>query len=81
MTIDQFVINLANVVLNPLLKLLFAAALLYFIWGVFQYLLNADSDSGRSTGRQHILWGIIGMAIMAGAFGILEIASRTLLGG
>lgn len=79
MTIDQFINNLVRVVVNPLIQLLFAAALVYFIWGVFVYLKDSGNDASRTTGKQHMLWGIIGMAIMAGVFGILEITLRTLL--
>lgn len=81
MTIDQFILNLAEVILNPLIRLLFIVALVSFLWGVFVYIRDSESEEGRTTGRRHILWGIIGMAVMAGVFGIIEISTRTVLGG
>lgn len=80
MNVDQFISRLVTVVVNPLIQLLFAAALVYFLWGVFVYLRDSDNDASRTTGRQHIIWGLVGMAIMAGVFGIMEISLRTVLG-
>lgn len=80
MTIDQFIVNIANVILNPLIRLMFAAAVIYFLYGVFVYIKNADSEGDRKTGAQHILWGLIGIVIMMGVYGILELFTSTLLG-
>lgn len=79
MSIDQFIARLTTVIVNPALKLLFAVALFYFVLGLFQYLRDATNETSRTTGRDHIMWGLIGMAIMAGVFGIIEIATNTFL--
>lgn len=65
-------------ILNPFIGLLFAVALAYFIYGVFEFLANADSEDARTTGKSHMLWGIIGMFIMMGVFGIMQIVINTL---
>jgi hypothetical protein len=80
MTVNTFLANLANVILNPLIRLMFAVAVLYFIWGVFVYIKNAGSDSERQVGAKHILWGLIGLAIMMGVYGILEIFTGLITG-
>ncbi len=64
-------------ILFPLIALLTAIALLYFLWGLFQYVLNAESDEARSTGKKHMLYGIIGFVIMVSAYAIIEIATWT----
>lgn len=80
MTVDRFIMNIANVILNPLIRLMFAAAVIYFLYGVFVYIKNADSESDRAKGSQHILWGLVGIVIMMGVYGILEIFTNTLFG-
>jgi predicted permease len=65
-------------ILNPIILLLFAAALLVFLWGVMIYVKDSHSSEGRRTGGKHILWGVIGMAIMVSAFGILNLIVNTL---
>ena len=63
--------NLKSQILNPLIGFLFVLATLYFVWGVFQFIQNADSDTGRQPGRDSILWGLFGMFIMVAVFGIM----------
>ena len=65
-------------ILNPLIYLMFAVAILVFLWGVFQFVMNLESEDGRKTGAMHMLWGIIGMTIMVGAFGIIAIIKRSI---
>lgn len=64
-------------ILYPLIALLLAAALLMFLWGVFQYIANAEGDAARDTGRKHMIFGIIGFVIMVSALAILRIATNT----
>lgn len=67
-----------QVILNPLITLIFAAAVLIFLYGVFEYLKDSGSEDARSTGRSHMLWGIVGMFIMISAFGIMRVIMNTI---
>ncbi len=71
--VDQF----NQIILFPFLALLFAIALLVFLWGCFEYIKNAEDSKAHEQGRAHILWGIIGMLVMLVAFAILNIAAGT----
>lgn len=74
----QVVLNkVITVIVNPLITLMFAVALVYFLFGVFQFVQNADSEDAREPGKQHIMWGIIGMFIMVAVFGIIRIVLDT----
>ena len=76
--IATFVGRVNRYITNPLIILMFAAALLYFLYGLFQFLANADQPEARETGKDHILWGIVGMVIMFGVFTILHLIEKTL---
>lgn len=69
--------KIKTVILYPLISLMMAIALLVFLWGVFQYIANAEGDEARATGRRHMLFGIIGLVVMVSAYAILEIATGT----
>jgi hypothetical protein len=58
-------------ILNPLIFLLFALALLYFLWGMVRFIASGEEPEMRKDGRRHMFWGIIGMAIMLSVFGII----------
>lgn len=80
MTADQFVLNLANVILNPLIRLLFAVALVVFLWGIIEYIKGAGSPDSREQGTKHIIWGLVGLFIMVSVYGILTLFENTVFG-
>lgn len=68
----------AAIVLDPAVKLLFALAVLYFIFGVFTFIRRSGESDGRIEGRNHILWSTVGLFIMISVWGIIAIIQRTL---
>ncbi len=77
----EYVFNLLRkfneLILNPVIVGMFALAVLLFIYGVFKYVKNSDSDDERATGRRHMIWGIVGMFIMISVFGIIQVILNT----
>ena len=73
----DFVGRINNAILFPLISLLVGVALLVFLYGVYEYVLNSDNDSERQKGQQHMLWGIVGLVVMMSAMAILSIAANT----
>ena len=73
----SFADKLATVVVNPIIAILFAVALAYFLWGVAVFVGKSGESAAREEGKKHIIWGLIGMAIMVSAFAILRIALNT----
>ena len=69
--------SLEQAILFPLMTFLMGAALLMFLWGAYEFVQNAESDTGRETGRQHMLYGIIGLLVMLSALAIIRIAAGT----
>jgi len=61
-------------IINPIIGILFAFALVMFLWGVAKYLFNAEDETARSQGKNHMIWGLVGMFIMVSVMGIIDIA-------
>src|SRR3989344_4702843 len=62
-----------------LLPILVAIAFIVFLWGVYKYfILGADSDTERATGRQFALWGIIGFVVIFSVWSLVNLVSVTL---
>ncbi len=72
------VANIFRFVIDPLVKLLFAAAVFYFIYGVFKYIKDADDSSSRVDGANHVLWSTIGLFIMISVWGIIRMLQSTI---
>ena len=79
MSIVSFLNKLNELVLNPVIKLLFAVSFVYFIFGVIRFLSADASDKGgkRIEARNSILWGIVGMLIMFSVYGIIRFVLAT----
>lgn len=59
--------------LNEIIVVLFLLATVYFAWGVVDMIRGSGDPKKLESGRNHMIWGIIGMAIMAGAWGIITL--------
>ena len=74
---DQLMSNILANVVNPLVLLMVGLAVLYFLWGVFQFVYNAESPEERKKGGMNMLWGAIGLFIMVTAYGVLNLIIGT----
>mgnify|MGYP001568526203 CR=1 FL=1 len=46
-------------------------AVVYFFWGVGQFILNSGDQKMREDGKKKIMWGVIALFVMFSIFGIL----------
>ena len=69
---DTLILSVSDEILNPLIFFLMALASLQFIWGLIKYLKDSDNDEVRQDGKRHMIYGIIGLAIMIAAFGVID---------
>ncbi|MDD5721479.1 MAG: hypothetical protein PHT16_03495 [Candidatus Pacebacteria bacterium] len=75
---DGFIWNVDTMIINPLIGLLFALAIVYFLYGVFEFLSNQANEEKKTTGKNHMIWGVVGITIMMGVWTILGIVLNTL---
>lgn len=76
--VGSLVKNIETIIINPLIVLVFAVALVYFLIGVFNFMSNSDNSEEREKGKQHIIWGLVGMFIMIAVFTIMQIIATTI---
>lgn len=75
--VSDVISGIDSAILSPLIVLLFAAALVYFLWGVYIFIQNADALDKREEGRRHMIYGVIGIVIMVGVKSIIDILLNT----
>ena len=75
--LDEFLAKVVTQIVNPLILLLSAVAVVVFAWGVFEFVWKAADETGRAQGRRAILWGFVGFVIIFGAYGIINLALDT----
>ncbi|MEK7227447.1 MAG: hypothetical protein AAB641_00970 [Patescibacteria group bacterium] len=77
MPIESFLNKINQFILNPIIGLAFAVALLVFFWGIFQFINSETTDAKRDEGKRKIFYGLLGMFIMISAFGLIRLILNT----
>jgi hypothetical protein len=62
--------------LESIIPVIVALGMVYFVWGVVQFVI-ADSEEAKGKGKDRIIYGLIGFAIIAGLWGLVNIVVRT----
>lgn len=75
--LNSFLDKVVVQIVNPLILLLAACAFVAFIWGVFEFIAHAGDETKRTEGKKAIMWGLIGLVIIFGAYGIINVALGT----
>ncbi|OHA46996.1 MAG: hypothetical protein A2541_01080 [Candidatus Taylorbacteria bacterium RIFOXYD2_FULL_36_9] len=70
--------NILDNIVNPIITLLVAVAVVVFLWGILQFIRNAESPDKRKEGGLYILYGALGLFIMSAAYGILNLVLGTI---
>lgn len=76
----QIFFNINKYILNPIIALGFAVGLVLLLWGGLMSIVsqqNGDIENAKRY-RRHLLWGLLGMFIMASVFGIMEIITNAI---
>jgi Type IV secretion system pilin len=61
---------------NSIVPVLIALGVLFFVWGVVQYVI-ADDEEAKSAGRNRMIYGIIGLAVIIGVWGLVNFLRNT----
>ena len=69
-TITTFLGGIKGVV-NLLIPILIAIAIIYFFWGLITFIRAAGDEKGREAGKSQMLWGIVAIAVMVTLFGLI----------
>lgn len=69
-------LNTIHGILNSVIPVIVSLGLVYFIWGVVQYVI-ADGEEAKKSGKDRIIYGIIGLAIIVSVWGIVNILAKT----
>jgi hypothetical protein len=62
--------------INSVIPVLVLLGLAYFIWGIVQYVI-ADGEEAKKKGKDHMIYGIIGFAVIVGVWGLVNIVTTT----
>jgi hypothetical protein len=65
-------------IINTLIPMAFAVALLVFFWGLAKFILSAGNEDAKETGKRIMIWGIVALFVMASVWGIVAFIGSAL---
>ena len=71
---EDIVTPIANHILSTvrvLVLIVFVAAVVAFGWGIVQFVYADGNPTAIAKAKNFLLWGVIGMAVMASLFGLV----------
>ena len=79
-SLSTFIANVVKLIVQPLLGLLFALAILFFGAGLAAFFFSGDDPKVRQKTRSILIWGVIGFFIMVSAVAIISVVTNTFCG-
>lgn len=58
--------------MNDLVPVLATAAIVFFFYGLVRFIRNSGDAKGRATGRDAIVWGLVGIFVIFALWGIIR---------
>src|SRR3989344_5128692 len=75
-TVDSIFVQLGGF-LNSVMPLIVGLAFLYFLWGVYTYVVRSASEEDKEKSRNTIIYGVIGLFVMLAAWGLVNVLIST----
>lgn len=72
----SYILCKLNDLLGSVLPVLLALGVVYFVFGVVQYFIG-DSEEAKGKGKDRIVFGLIGLTIIVGLWGLVYIIVNT----
>ena len=76
-TISSIISNTIMPILNIVVPLLIAVAVVVFLWGVVRYITAAGDEEKRKEARSTMIWGIVGLFVMVAVWGLVNVLIST----
>jgi len=74
-TLQDVMCRIGNV-LNTLIPVLIVLGVVYFVWGVVQYVM-ASEEEAKKKGRNRMIYGIIGLVVIVAMWGFVGIIQNS----
>lgn len=56
---------------SQLIPVVIAIGLLFFIWGLVQFILASGDEAAKDVGKRRMIWGVIALFVIVSVWGIV----------
>ena len=60
-----------NDIIETLVPIAVTLAVLFFFWGLAQFILNSGSDDAKAEGKNKMIWGIVALFVIVSIWGLV----------
>jgi len=64
-------------IINALMPFIVGLAVLFFMWGVFQFVKSSGNEDEITEGRNRMIYGIIAIFVMVSVWGFVNLLDET----
>ena len=72
------IVDHAKVLVSSLIPLFIGLALVYFVYGLAQYIGVSGQEAKKEEGRTRMLWGVIAMFVIISVWGLVTLLQATI---
>lgn len=69
---EEAIIGIGDLI-TLLIPIVIALGLLFFIWGMVQFIIAAGDDEAKAAGKQRMVWGIFALFVIVAVWGIVQL--------
>jgi hypothetical protein len=73
----QRLIEQIGEIIDMLIPIVFALALLTFFWGLVRFIFAAGGEEAKETGKRLMIGGLIALFVMSAVWGIVRLLAET----
>ncbi len=70
---DVILGKIVTEIFSPLYQLVAAITFIYFLYGVAKFIYDMRNPAEKNTGKDHLLWGMVGLFIILSVGGVLSL--------
>ena len=78
---DSILQKIVVEIFSPIYQAVVAVAFVYFLYGAAKYIYYLRNPSEKNEGKNHLLWGMVGLFIIISVGGILQLFGEMFGGG
>ena len=69
----QEISNQFGAIVQTLIPIFIALALLVFVWGLVVFITNSGDDAAKQEGKNKMIWGVLALFVIVAIWGIINL--------
>ncbi len=69
---EEAIISIGALV-EQLIPIVIAIGLLFFIWGLVQFILASGDETAKEVGKRRMVWGILALFVIVAVWGLVDL--------